>query len=173
MSIGIAAIHTRLSSWSSDRDFLFLANQKEDHMNGLNEKNGLSQKVNKQFETRMVEMVFPNQTNHYGTLFGGQALQLMDKSAFMTASRYTRQAMVTACSERIDFKAPVKNGQLVEVVGNIVKHGNSSVTVFVELYAEDLLTGEQQLCAEGRFVLVAVDQNNRPVRLNPSLTCAR
>ena len=124
----------------------------------------------KQYETRMVEMVFPNQTNHYGTLFGGQALQLMDKSAFMTASRYTRQAMVTACSERIDFRAPVKNGQLVEVVGNIVKRGRSSVTVNVELFAEDLLTGQQQLCAEGRFVLVAVDQQNRPVNLDSVLT---
>ncbi len=29
-------------------------------------------------ETRIVEMVFPNQTNHYGTLFGGDALLLMD-----------------------------------------------------------------------------------------------
>jgi acyl-CoA hydrolase len=29
-------------------------------------------------ETRIVEMVFPNQTNHYGTLFGGDALRLMD-----------------------------------------------------------------------------------------------
>ncbi len=50
------------------------------------------------FETRMVEMVFPTQTNHYGTLFGGHALELMDKSAFITASRYARKSMVTASS---------------------------------------------------------------------------
>jgi acyl-CoA hydrolase len=28
-------------------------------------------------EARLIEMVFPEQTNHYGTLFGGQALALM------------------------------------------------------------------------------------------------
>ena len=35
-------------------------------------------------ETRIVEMVFPNQANHYGTLFGGDALRLMDMAAFVT-----------------------------------------------------------------------------------------
>lgn len=118
------------------------------------------------FETRIVEMVFPNQTNHYGTLFGGHALGLMDKSAFITASRYARKSMVTACSERIDFRTPVKHGQLVEVVGRIVKRGTTSVTVSVELFAEDLLSGNKQLCAEGCFVLVAVDESNKPVRLD-------
>lgn len=119
-----------------------------------------------QFETRMVEMVFPTQTNHYGTLFGGHALELMDKSAFITASRFARKAMVTACSERVDFKAPVKNGQLVEVIGKIIKTGRTSVTVSVDMYAENLLTGERQLCAEGRFVLVSVDEKNKPVSVH-------
>lgn len=114
----------------------------------------------------MVEMVFPTQTNHYGTLFGGHALELMDKSAFITASRFARKAMVTACSERVDFKAPVKNGQLVEVIGKIVKTGRTSVTVSVDMYAENLLTGERQLCAEGRFVLVSVDEKNKPVSVH-------
>ncbi|HEY9786861.1 MAG TPA: acyl-CoA thioesterase [Candidatus Obscuribacterales bacterium] len=126
-----------------------------------------------QLETRIVEMVFPNQTNHYGTLFGGHALQLMDKSAFITASRFARKTMVTACSEKIDFKAPVKHGHLVEVIGRVAKRGKSSVTVAVELFAENLLTGERQLCAEGRFVLVAIDQHNKPVQLDTTLTVAR
>lgn len=117
-------------------------------------------------ETRIVEMVFPNQTNHYGTLFGGHALALMDKSAFITASRYTRKAMVTASSERIDFKLPAKHGHLIEVVGKVLKRGTSSVTVSVELYAEDLLSGDRQLCTEGRFILVAVDEHNKPVALD-------
>lgn len=126
-------------------------------MNGISKEDAL--------ETRMVEMVFPTQTNHYGTLFGGHALELMDKSAFITASRYARKAMVTACSERVDFKTPVKNGHLVELIGRVVKRGKTSVTVSVELFGEDLLTGERQLCAEGNFVLVAIDKENKPVEL--------
>jgi acyl-CoA hydrolase len=125
------------------------------------------------FETRMVEMVFPNQTNHYGTLFGGQALHLMDKIAFITASRCARKAMVTACSERIDFIAPVKNGDLVEVVGRISRRGNTSLTVAVELFSEDLLTGNRKLCAEGNFVFVAINEDNKPVQVNPTPPIAR
>ena len=119
-----------------------------------------------EFETRMVEMVFPTQTNHYGTLFGGHALELMDKSAFITASRYARKSMVTASSERIDFQTPVKQGYLVEVIGRIVKRGRSSVTVHVELYGENLLSGVRHLCAHGNFVLVSVDEHNKPSPLD-------
>jgi acyl-CoA hydrolase len=125
-----------------------------------------------QFDTRIVEMVFPNQTNHYGTLFGGHALELMDKSAFITASRYARKSMVTASSERIDFQSPVKQGYLVEVIGRIVKRGNSSVLVNVELYGEHLLSGDRHLCAHGNFVLVSVDEDNKPIPLDASLKSA-
>lgn len=119
-----------------------------------------------EFDTRMVEMVFPTQTNHYGTLFGGHALELMDKSAFITASRFARKAMVTASSERIDFQSPVKQGYLVEVIGRIVRRGKSSVVVNVELYGEDLLSGERHLCAHGNFVLVSVDKDSKPIPLD-------
>ena len=113
-------------------------------------------------ETRIVEMVFPNQTNHYGTLFGGDALRLMDMAAFVTASRHARRPVVTASSERIDFRVPVRQGQLAEVVGRVIGTGRSSVTVEVELWAEDLLTGQRELCTKGSFVLVAVDEHGRP-----------
>jgi acyl-CoA hydrolase len=62
----------------------------------------------------MIEMVFPDQTNHYGTLFGGHALRLMDKAAFVAASRHARKTVVTACSERVDFQAAVRHGSLID-----------------------------------------------------------
>jgi len=114
-------------------------------------------------ETRIVEMVFPNQANHYGTLFGGDALRLMDMAAFVAASRHARKPVVTASSERIDFHVPVRQGQLAEVVGRVSRTGRTSMTVEVELWAEDLLTGTRELCTKGSFVLVAVDQDGRPV----------
>jgi len=121
-------------------------------------------------DTRIVEMVFPNQANHYGTLFGGDALRLMDMAAFVAASRHARKPVVTASSERIDFHVPVRQGQLAEVVGRVSKTGRTSVTVEVELWAEDLLTGARELCTKGSFVLVAVDETGRPVPIAPSAT---
>jgi uncharacterized protein (TIGR00369 family) len=112
-------------------------------------------------EARMIEMVFPEQTNHLGTLFGGQALAMMDKAAFIAASRYARRAVVTASSERVDFHVPVRQGQLVELLARVVATGKTSLTVEVNLFSEDLLTGERKLCTQGRFVLVAVDANGQ------------
>ena len=103
----------------------------------------------------MIEMVFPDQTNHYGTLFGGHALRLMDKAAFVAASRYARRTVVTACSERVDFKNEVHHGHLVELVARVIGTGRSSMTVLVELFAEDLLSGDRRLCAQGKFSALA------------------
>jgi acyl-CoA hydrolase len=116
-------------------------------------------------ECRLIEMVFPEQTNHYGTLFGGEGLALMDKAAFVTASRYARRAVVTARSEKVDFRIPVRQGQLVELVARIVSTGQTSMTVDVELFSEDLLTGERQLATGGRFVMVALNEEGRPAEV--------
>jgi len=113
-------------------------------------------------EARLVEIVFPEQTNHYGTLFGGQALALMDKAAFVAASRYSRRTVVTASSEKIDFHVPVRQGQLVELVARVVATGRTSMTVEVEMFSEDLLSGARQLGTRGRFILVALDANGKP-----------
>lgn len=113
-------------------------------------------------EARLIEMVFPEQTNHYGTLFGGQALALMDKAAFIVASRYARRTVVTASSEKCDFHVPVRQGQLVELVSRVVATGKTSITIEVDLYAEDLLTGDRELGTRGRFVLVALDAHGKP-----------
>jgi len=57
----------------------------------------------RQSETRIFKAVFPNTTNHYDTLFGGTAMQLMDEVAFIAATRFSRQRIVTVSSDRIDF----------------------------------------------------------------------
>ncbi|WP_024892125.1 acyl-CoA thioesterase [Luteimonas huabeiensis] len=118
-------------------------------------------------EARLLEMVFPDHTNHLGTLFGGQALAWMDMAAFIAASRYARSTVVTARSEQVDFNQPVKKGQLVETIARIVRVGRSSMHVEVELITEDLLTGDRKLCTRGHFVMVALDELGRPVAAPP------
>lgn len=107
--------------------------------------------------TTLIELVHPQQTNHHGTLYGGTALALMDKTGFLTASRYARRNFVTAASQQIDFLAPARQGQIVELTGQIVRVGRTSITASVELVAEDMLSGARQLCTRGNFVFVAVD----------------
>lgn len=113
-------------------------------------------------ETRYVEMIFPDQSNHYGTLFGGTGLGLMGKAAFVAASRRARGAVVMARSDRTDFHAPVRVGELLEMTARVVRIGRASMTVEVEAVAEVLLTGERRPAMFGCFEMVVVDADGRP-----------
>lgn len=111
----------------------------------------------------MMEMVFPDKANHYDTLFGGQVMQLMDKAAFVVATRHARRHVVTVGADEVVFKAAIKVGHLIELKATLIKVGNSSMTVNTELFSEDTLSLDRQLCASGTFSLVALDSSGRPV----------
>lgn len=112
-------------------------------------------------ETRLIDLIFPGDTNHHGTLFGGTALAHMDKVAFITATRHAHTDFVTASCDRIDFAAPARVGEIAEVTGHIVRIGKRSLTVEAELVAEVLHTGERRLCSRGRFNMVTADAGVR------------
>lgn len=119
---------------------------------------------------RLIDMVFPGDTNHHGTLFGGVALAHMDKIAFLAATRHGRAPFVTAASEKIDFAAPARTGDMIEASGRVARVGNSALDVDVELVAEDPVTGERRLCTRGRFTLVAVKGPGTQLPLPPLTT---
>lgn len=118
-------------------------------------------------EVRLAELVMPNHTNHVGTLFGGHALGLMDHAGWVAATRCARRTMVTVASERVEFKVPVRAGQLVELVAKVSEVGRTSVRVGVDMYAEDVATGERRLATSGSFVFVAIGEDGRPVPIEP------
>lgn len=117
--------------------------------------------------TRFVEVVFPEQANHYGTLFGGNALSLMGKAAFVAATRRARCAVVMATSDKVQFHEPVRVGELVELTAHVERVGRSSMTVAVEVVAETLATGARRIAMQGSFEMVAVDAAGRPTPVNP------
>jgi acyl-CoA hydrolase len=113
-------------------------------------------------ETRTFEIVFPNNANSHNNLFGGHALSLMDRLAFIVASRYARKNMVTVASDKVEFHHPVKVGDLIELVAKIVRVGRTSVTVDIDMYSENLLSGERELCTTAEFVMVALGEDGKP-----------
>ncbi|WP_321339981.1 acyl-CoA thioesterase [Breoghania sp.] len=119
-------------------------------------------------ETQFFELVLPEQTNHYGTLYGANALHLMGKAAFVCASRHARRTIVMAKSDAIDFRKPVKLGQLIDIRAHVVAEGRTSLTVCVNVIAEDLASGTRYPAINGNFVMVAVDSDGRPTPLAPA-----
>jgi len=116
----------------------------------------------KNSETRIFKAVFPGTTNHYETLFGGTAMHMMDEVAFITATRFSRQTMVTVSSDRIDFNKPIPAGTIVELVGKVIKVGNTSLKVEVEIYVEQMYEDVRYLAIKGEFSFVALDANKKP-----------
>jgi acyl-CoA hydrolase len=51
----------------------------------------------------------------------------MDEVAFITASRFSRQKMVTVSSDKVDFKKPIPSGTFAELVGKVTMVGSSSL----------------------------------------------
>lgn len=107
-------------------------------------------------QTQMVEMIFPEHANHYGTLFGGNALSLMAKAAFVAASRHAGCSVVMARSEQVDFTTPIRVGEILELSASVIRVGRTSLTVEVQGRAS------ARPVLSGRFVMVAVDADGRP-----------
>lgn len=116
-------------------------------------------------ETHIFKAVFPNTTNHYDTLFGGTAMHLMDEVAFVTATRFSRQRVVTVSSDRIDFTKPIPSGTLVELIGKVVHVGNTSLKVYVEIYVEQMYSDHREKAISGTFTFVAIDEHKKPVKI--------
>ncbi|MEO9170970.1 MAG: acyl-CoA thioesterase [Candidatus Baltobacteraceae bacterium] len=111
---------------------------------------------------RRTEIVFPNETNHYGTLFGGKALAMMDVVASIAAMRTCHKPVVTASVDRIDFKEPIRAGEFVETIATVNRVGRTSIGVEVELWAEHPVTSERRLSTVGHFVFVAIGPDGKP-----------
>lgn len=115
--------------------------------------------------TSLFKAVFPNTTNHYDTLFGGTALSLMDEVAFITATRFSRQRVVTVSTDQIDFKQPIPAGTIIELVGKVIKVGNTSLKIQVDIFLEQMYEDRREQAIHGEFTFVAVDENKQPVKI--------
>lgn len=100
------------------------------------------------------ELAFPEFLNHYATMMGGRSLDLMDRAAFVAASRLARRTLVTAGVEQVRFLAPINEGELVEVRAEARHDEGRRYRVVVVVEAEHLLTGERRTCVEGVFFCV-------------------
>jgi acyl-CoA hydrolase len=120
------------------------------------------EKRKKLAQTRVTKAVFPDTTNHHDTLFGGTALQWMDEVSFIAATRFSRQAIVTVSSDKIDFKHPVPAGSVVELIADVVEVGRTSLKVKVDMFVEDLYKDGCEKAITGYFSFVAIDENKKP-----------
>jgi len=116
-------------------------------------------------ETRIFKPVFATDTNHYNTLHGGVAMHMMDDTAFIAATRFSRLPVVTISSDKINFTKPIPAGTIVEIVAVVTDVGRTSVKVGVDIFIEKMYEESRELAIHGVLTFVALDENKRPVSI--------
>jgi acyl-CoA thioesterase YciA len=105
----------------------------------------------------------PRDTNHYGTIFGGVILSYIDQAGAVEARKQGRHRWVTAAIDRVEFRAPVRVGDVVNLFTAPVRLGTKSVTIAVQVEAERFTTGEIVRVTDATVTMVAVDEKGAPI----------
>ena len=111
----------------------------------------------------LIEEVFPQDTNSYGTLFGGRLLSLMDKAAGIVASKFAHREFVTISIDTLKFRRPAHKGDLIEITARVVY--TSTHTAACRVVAKRMSKSEwesDEICS-GYFFMVAIDSQMKPI----------
>ncbi|KIX91258.1 acyl-CoA hydrolase [Staphylococcus microti] len=122
----------------------------------------LTKKSMKDSKTYKSRQVFPQDTNHLGTLFGGTLMANIDEIAAICAMKHANNTVVTASTDSVDFLRPIKNGDIVTYIAMVTYSGNSSMEVCVQIMIDDIYKGEHQLAALSFLTFVALDDDGKP-----------
>ena len=119
-------------------------------------------------QLRVVPM--PADANIHGDVFGGWIMAQVDIAGSLPAVRRANGRVATVAVNSFLFKHPVFVGDLLSFYANVVKVGNTSVTVNVEVYAERMrLQSEVVKVTEATLTYVATGADRRPRPLPPPL----
>mgnify|MGYP002637275145 FL=1 len=104
--------------------------------------------------------------NMNGNIFGGWVLSQMDIASGITAAREAKGPVATVAIEAMKFLRPIKTGDVISVYTKIIKIGRTSISIHIDVMANDLIEAEGHKVTEGTFVFVAIDQDGRPRVIN-------
>ena len=115
--------------------------------------------------TTLTELMIPSYANFGGKIHGGILLSLMDKVAYVCASRHSGLYCVTVSVEGVDFRQPVEVGDLVSLRASVNYAGRTSLVIGIRVEAENVKTGVLKHTNTSYFTMVAKheDGSNAPV----------
>lgn len=113
------------------------------------------------------ELALPNDANSLGTLLGGKIMHLVDLCGAIAAMKHSRNAVVTASVDHMDFFHPVRLGQWVKLRSSVNRAFRTSMEVGVKVWVEDLIHGGQQHVSSAYLTFVAIDPEGRGVPVPP------
>jgi len=125
----------------------------------------LKKKTMAESRTVLSEVMMPVYANHYGSVHGGTILKLADEAAFVAATKHARKNVVVASMDHIDFRHPVRIGDLLTLSASIYHVGRTSMDVEVKIIAEDIKQAKKLNIGSAYLTMVALDEKARPARV--------
>ena len=105
----------------------------------------------------------PADCNANGDIFGGWVMAQVDLAGAVIPARYTQGRQATVAVNQFVFKQPVRVGDILSFYASVTRIGRSSVTVQVEVYAEQFLAqGRYLKVTEASLTYVAIDDQGQP-----------
>lgn len=113
-------------------------------------------------ELTIQTLAMPSSTNANGDIFGGWIVSQMDLAAGVLAKKLAQGRVATVAIHSMSFLKPVHVGDVISCHVDLMKQGNTSMTIAVEVWAFPATQNDKYLVTEGVFVFVAIDKDNKP-----------
>lgn len=113
-------------------------------------------------KTEISQLMMPQHANFVGTVYGGSILSIADSVAYVCAARHAGPGCVTVAIDRVEFKEPIRIGELLTCLASVNYVGRTSIEVGLRLIAEDMRTGRKRHTNSCYFTMVCLDEKGRP-----------
>ena len=133
-------------------------------------KSTLDPKKVSESKTVMTELIMPNDTNPMNNLMGGYLMRWMDIVCAICAGKHCEAHVVTAAVDHISFTNPIFLGDVITLEASVTRAFNTSVEIYVEVFANDIKGQQPRRCNHAYFTFVALDDKKKnPVPVPPVL----
>lgn len=102
-------------------------------------------------------------TNFNGDIFGGWVMSQMDMGAGIVAVKVAKKRVTTVAVDKMVFHNPIKVGDIVSCYGKLIKVGNTSMQIKIEVWILRKISSERLKVTEGIFTFVAINDDGKPV----------
>src|SRR5277367_2554287 len=117
--------------------------------------------------SEMAEIVMPNDANPLNALVGGRLMHWIDLAGALAAHRHSRQRVVTASIDHMDFLVPVRVGDLVILRSSVNRVFHTSMEVGVKVWVENYRSNEKRHVSSAYLTFVAIDEAGNRLGVPP------
>jgi uncharacterized protein (TIGR00369 family) len=113
-------------------------------------------------QTTITELMIPSYANFGGKIHGGILLSLMDKVAYVCASKHASNYCVTVSVDNVEFLQPVEVGELVSLHASVNYVGRTSLIIGIRVEAQNVKLGTIKHTNSSYFTMVAKGDDDKP-----------